>query len=79
MANEDVRAKMARHESPFLTSKEAAYYLCLAAQTLEKMRQTGEGPSYRKHGSYVRYHINDLDAWSEERRRLKTSEKGKQG
>ena len=78
MENEDVRAKIARQGSPFLTSKEAAYYLCLAAQTLEKMRMTGVGPSYRKHGNFVRYHINDLDAWSEKRQRMKTTDKRKQ-
>jgi hypothetical protein len=28
------------------------------------MRQNGEGPAYRKHGRYIRYHIADLEAWS---------------
>ena len=37
----------------------------LSARTLEKMRGAGQGPRFRKHGRYVRYHIVDLDAWSE--------------
>jgi hypothetical protein len=29
------------------------------------MRRTGKGPRYRRHGSLVRYHIDDLGDWSE--------------
>jgi hypothetical protein len=53
--------------SPFLTTKEAAHYLCLSFRTLEKMRVTGNGPHFRKHGRYVRYHIEALNMWSEGR------------
>jgi hypothetical protein len=28
------------------------------------MRAAGTGPSFRRHSRYVRYHIDDLDAWS---------------
>lgn len=76
MDNENARALKARQGSPFLTTREAAHYLCLSFRTLEKMRLTGDGPRFRKHGRYVRYHINDLDIWSEGRRRNSTSDVG---
>jgi len=59
------RAADAKRGSPFLTTDQAAHYIGLATQTLEKMRRERRGPPYRKHGRYVRYHIADLDAWSE--------------
>ena len=34
---------------------------------------TGDGPIYRKHGRYVRYHIDDVNAWSEARCKTSTS------
>jgi hypothetical protein len=37
------------------------------------MRVTGGGPKYRKHGRYVRYHIDDLNAWSEGRAKASTA------
>jgi len=78
MENESVKAAKARQGSPFLRTKEAAYYLCLSPRTLEKMRLTGNGPHFRKHGRYVRYHINDLDMWSQGQEHLSTSDQGKQ-
>jgi hypothetical protein len=54
----------ARQECPFLTTKQAAHYLLLSSRTLEKMRMSASGPSFRKHGRYVRYHIRDLESWS---------------
>jgi excisionase family DNA binding protein len=65
MEDENLKASKARQGSPFLTTKQAAKYLCLSSRTLEKMRMTAHGPRFRKHGRYVRYHINDLDMWSE--------------
>jgi excisionase family DNA binding protein len=65
--NEHVeRAAEAKKGSPFLTTLQAARYLGLADQTLEKMRREHRGPPYRRHGRYVRYHIAELDAWSKE-------------
>lgn len=58
------RARAAREDCPFLTSKEAAFYLGLAVVTLKGMRRKGTGPKCRKHGRDWRYHIEDLDAWS---------------
>ena len=67
MASDDdynARADRARKGSPFLTTEQAASYVGLSRQTLEKMRRKARGPIFRKHGRYVRYHIADLDAWS---------------
>ena len=74
MQDDQSRASDAKKGSPFLTTREAAHYLCLSYSTLEKMRLTGHGPRFRKHGRYVRYHIADLDAWSEGRRQSSTSD-----
>lgn len=62
----NLRAKLAKKGSPFLTTKEAAFYLGLKPHTLVKMRMRGEGPKYRRHGSHIFYHIDELDAWSAE-------------
>ncbi|WPZ35845.1 helix-turn-helix domain-containing protein [Thalassobaculum sp. OXR-137] len=74
MQDDQSRASAAKKGSPFLTTREAAHYLSLSYRTLEKMRLTGNGPRFRKHGRYVRYHIADLDAWSEGRRQSSTSD-----
>lgn len=67
MDDEIARAAQARRGSPFLNTPQAAFYVGLSARTLEKMRLEGRGPRYRKHGRYVRYHIEDLDVWSKGR------------
>lgn len=61
-------------EKPFLNTREAAAWLGLTKNTLEKMRVQGVGPLYRKHGRYVRYHMEDLTAWSDSRKRRSTSD-----
>jgi hypothetical protein len=53
-----------RFKSPFLNTRQAGAYIGLSGRTLEKMRCNGGGPEFRKHGRYVRYHIDALDAWS---------------
>jgi excisionase family DNA binding protein len=58
-----------RKESPFLTTAEAAVYTNTSERTLERLRRKGGGPPFRSHGRPIRYHITDLDAWSESRRR----------
>jgi len=73
MENRSDQVINARKGSPFLTTDQAAFYLGLASCTLQKMRVTGGGPKYRKHGRYVRYHIDDLDTWSVARVKEATS------
>ena len=63
----------ASETGPFLTTKEAARFLKLKPNTLEKMRVYGGGPQYRKHGRHVVYHIDDLMAWSNLRKKDSTA------
>lgn len=74
MDDEVIRAANAKKGSPFLDTGQAAFYIGLSYRTLEKMRVVGGGPKFRKHGRYVRYHIDDLDAWSTEHVKRSTSD-----
>lgn len=66
MIDDDItRAERARHSHPFLNTAQAAHYLGLSTRLLERMRSRGEGPRYRRHCRFVRYHVDDLIAWSE--------------
>jgi hypothetical protein len=69
MAGEEKKAG----DPPFLNTVEAASWLRLTKNTLEKMRVQGRGPAYRKHGRYVRYHIDDLVDFSQANKRSSTS------
>lgn len=62
--DEVARAARAKKGSPFLSTEQAAFYLGLSARKLQQMRGQGCGPVFRRHSRYVRYHIDDLDAWS---------------
>ena len=67
MDDKAIRVANGHNGSPFLDTTQAAEYVKLSPATLQKMRVLGSGPKYRKHGRYVRYHIDDLDAWSRAR------------
>ena len=58
------RAASAKKGSPFLSTEQAGFYLGLSPRKLQAMRREGGGPFFRRHSRYVRYHIDDLDAWS---------------
>ncbi|MBU6298607.1 MAG: helix-turn-helix domain-containing protein [Alphaproteobacteria bacterium] len=63
--NDEVRRAMrARNGSPFLTTKEAAFYLGRKPRTLKRWRQQGKGPPYRLAERSVLYHIDEIDDWS---------------
>jgi hypothetical protein len=64
MDDANTRAAEARLGSPFLDTKQAAHHLGLSIRTLEAMRYIRTGPPFRRHGGRVRYHIDELDAWS---------------
>lgn len=64
MDDDIARAARAKKGSPFLSTEQAAFYLGLSARKLQAMRSAGHGPGFRRHSRYVRYHIDDLDAWS---------------
>ncbi len=59
-------------ETPYMTTDEAAIYLRLRPRTLENMRRSGDGPSYRKHGGRVLYHRTELEVWSSSHRFVST-------
>lgn len=63
------RAQAARETCPFLTAKQAAFHLNLAYSTLKALRARGQGPLCRRHGRTWRYHIDDIEAWSNARSR----------
>ncbi|NGM49321.1 helix-turn-helix domain-containing protein [Caulobacter sp. 602-2] len=62
----NARAARAKQGSPFLNTAQAAHYIGLSERTFETMRSEGIGPRFRRHGRFVRYHIDDLDAWSQD-------------
>lgn len=47
-----------------LNPREAAEYLSLSRRRLDRYREEGNGPRFRKFGGRVAYAIADLDAWS---------------
>ncbi|MDF3155035.1 MULTISPECIES: helix-turn-helix domain-containing protein [unclassified Mesorhizobium] len=79
MEDENERAARAKKGSPFLSTAQAAFYIGLSQRTLEKMRLKGGGPKFRKHGRYVRYHIDELDHWSKGHPQHSTAGDGEAG
>jgi hypothetical protein len=57
-----------------VSSRQAAAYLGCSAQWLAVLRMRGAGPAYIKCGSWVRYRVTDLDAWTERHRVMSASE-----
>jgi len=66
--SEPARAAAARKGSPFLNSAQTANYLGISLRTLEKLAETGKGPPFRPHGRQKRFHIAEVDAWSEQQK-----------
>jgi excisionase family DNA binding protein len=60
----------------FLTSFEAARFLGISRSTLEKHRQFGTGPVYRKIGGRVLYRAADLERWADQGIRTSTVQPG---
>lgn len=58
------RAAKARAGMPFLSPEQTAFYLGLTTRTLQEYRSNGTGPRFRRHGRFIRYHIDDIDAWA---------------
>lgn len=61
------RAQAARATCPFLTAQQTAFHLGLSVAALKTMRARGTGPVCRLHGRTWRYHIDDIEAWSNAR------------
>ena len=68
MDDDIARAARAKKGSPFLSTEQAAFYLGLSPRKLQAMRASSEGPKFRRHCRYIRYHIDDLDLWSSDSR-----------
>jgi hypothetical protein len=69
------RAKLVEDAGPirFVDTEAAARYLALEAHTLECYRSLGGGPVFHKFGKWVRYAVDDLDAWAASCRRSTTN------
>jgi predicted DNA-binding transcriptional regulator AlpA len=60
-----------------LRTPQAAEYVGLSASTLEKLRLTGNGPTFQKAGpKIVVYYPEELDRWLNAQRRMSTSDPG---
>jgi hypothetical protein len=55
-------------KTALIGSRQAAAYLGCSAQWLAVLRMRHAGPAYIKHGTWIRYRIFDLDAWTERHR-----------
>jgi excisionase family DNA binding protein len=56
---------MAPERQTLLDTKQAAGYLDLSPNTLDRWRYEGKGPHFVKLGRAVRYRVQDLDAFLE--------------
>ena len=62
---------------PLLTEPEAAAFLNFTPRALQAWRVRGGGPAYIRCSSRaIRYRLQDLETWIEERRRTSTSDQG---
>lgn len=61
---------------PFFTEREVASLLAVSVKTLRNWRLNGQGPPFRKLSRLVRYAADDLQAWTDARRRNSTSDRG---
>jgi hypothetical protein len=71
-ANVLTRAVFVKDAGPirFVDTEAAARYLALEGHTLACYRSLGGGPIFHKFGRYVRYAVDDLDAWAASCRRV---------
>jgi hypothetical protein len=49
--------------SPWLSTKQAADYICSTPDTMRMWRVRGAGPRFHGKGRFIRYHRDDLDAF----------------
>lgn len=50
--------------NPYLNTRQTAHYLHVSVRFLERLRRCGGGPRFRRHGRFVFYHLDDVEAWS---------------
>ena len=63
-----------QEQKRYFKTKEAAEYLGFSKSTLEKLRLTGDGPTFIKRGRAVIYDIDDMNAYMASNRIRSTSE-----
>ena len=63
---------MSIEHSPVRNTRGAAVYVGLSASTLNKLRITGDGPTFIKLGRKVVYRLEDLDNYLTTHRRTRT-------
>ncbi|TQM42634.1 helix-turn-helix transcriptional regulator [Halopolyspora algeriensis] len=51
----------------FLSPKELAEHLGVSKRTIDTWRQRGEGPRAYRVGRHLRFSVEDVEAWLEER------------
>ncbi|WP_417485280.1 helix-turn-helix transcriptional regulator [Maricaulis salignorans] len=62
------------HPTPrYLNTYQAADFLTVSPSYLNKLRLTGDGPTYVKIGARCAYDVADLQSWVEARKRTSTS------
>ena len=59
---------MTHGDGEFLSTRKAAAALGLSSRTLDRYRETGDGPAYHRFGQRIVYRRADLDAWAAARR-----------
>jgi phage terminase Nu1 subunit (DNA packaging protein) len=58
----------------FVDENRVAEILDVSVRSVQRMRETGCGPTYRKFGRLVRYALADVLAWADAQTRGSTSE-----
>ena len=59
---------MTHADNEYLSTRRAAAALGLSPRTLDRYRETGDGPAYHRFGARIVYRRADLDAWAAARR-----------
>ena len=65
------RASRAPDACAYLKAKQAAYYLGFSLRHLQRLRSRGDGPPFYRHSRTLCYHLDELVAWSQSRRRTR--------
>lgn len=77
MKTQRATAQRSAQLSPLMTETQAAEYLSLTNRALQAWRCQGRGPRFVKISARaVRYRLEDLERWVEERLRRSTSDPG---
>jgi hypothetical protein len=70
------RAETLEPVDVFLTESEVAAFLVASKRTLQRWRQEGSGPPFRRFGGLIRYARCDIERWAGNQSRVSTSGTG---